>query len=317
MLDFLDLESLSPERLREILIVAKNRKLARELMPARGKGAVDMKGTDVGGFERNAVLEGYVLALLFEKPSTRTRISFNIAMRQLGGASLDLGSATLQLQRGESIADTAKVLSRYVDAVVFRTDKHARLEALSTASEVPVINGLSDRAHPCQVLADILTFEEHKGDITGRTLSWIGDGCNNMAASWIVAAKKLGFRLKIGAPERFTPADVEGANNIELTRDPIEAARESDCIMTDTWISMSDDGNSTEERQRLLSPYQINESLMAEAPGALFMHCLPAHRGEEVTDGVLDGNTSVVLDEVANRVHAQKAILLHCLDKLA
>lgn len=306
MADFLDLESLSPEQVRKILDAAAVRKQARGKAEPQGKGAPD----------KDAPLSGHVLALLLEKPSTRTRISFNIAMRQLGGASLDLGSTTLQLQRGESIDDTAKVFSRYVDAVVFRTDDHKRLEILSRTSEVPVINGLSDRGHPCQVLADILTFEEHKGPILGRTLSWIGDGQNNMANSWIAASKKLGFKLKIGAPERFAPANLEGANNIELTDNPVDAVRESDCIMTDTWVSMSDDADSIEERRQLLAPYQINETLIAEAPGALFMHCLPAHRGEEATDGVLDGKTSVVLDEVANRVHAQKAILLHCFGRL-
>lgn len=307
MADFLDLESLSSEQLRAILDAAAARKKARAEAEPQGKGAPD----------RDAPLSGHVLALLFEKPSTRTRVSFSIAMRQLGGASLDLGSATLQMQRGETVDDTAKVLSRYVDAVVFRTDEHKRLETLIRAAEVPVINGLSDREHPCQVLADVLTFEEHKGSIDGRTLSWIGDGQNNMANSWIAASKKLGFRLKIGAPERFAPANVAGANNVEITADPADAVRESDCIMTDTWVSMSDDADSIEERRKLLEPYQINEALMAQAPGALFMHCLPAHRGEEVTDGVLDGEASAALDEVANRVHAQKAVLLHCLDSLA
>ena len=306
MANFLGLESLSPEQLRAILDAAAARKRARAEAEPQGKGAPD----------RDAPLSGHVLALLFEKPSTRTRISFSIAMRQLGGTSLDLGSATLQMQRGETVDDTAKVLSRYVDAVMFRTDEHERLETLSRAAEIPVINGLSDREHPCQVLADILTFEEHKGSIDGRTLSWLGDGQNNMANSWISASKKLGFRLKIGAPERFAPADVAGANNIELTADPVDAVRESDCIMTDTWVSMSDDADSIEERRQLLAPYQINETLMAEAPGALFMHCLPAHRGEEATDEVLDGKASVVFDEVANRVHAQKAILLYCFGRL-
>lgn len=306
MTDFLDLESLSPGKLRAILDAAAKRKQARTKAGPCGKGAPD----------GDAPLSGCVLALVFEKPSTRTRVSFNIAMRQLGGASLDLGGAVLQLQHGESIGDTAKVLSRYVDAIVFRTDDHKRLEALSRASEIPVINGLSDRAHPCQVLADILTFEEYRGGIEGKTLSWVGDARNNMANSWIAASEKLGFKLKIGAPERFAPANVVGAKNIELTSDPVNAVRGSDCVMTDAWISMSDDTGSIEERRRLLAPYQVNEALMAEAPGALFMHCLPAHRGEEVTDGVLDGEASAALDEVANRIHAQKAVLLYCLDSL-
>lgn len=306
MVDFLDLESLSPERLRAILDAAAARKRARAEAEPQGKGAPD----------GDAPLSGHVLALLFEKPSTRTRISFSIAMRQLGGESLDLGTTTLQMQRGESVEDTAKVLSRYVDAVMFRTGGHERLEVLSRAAEIPVINGLSEREHPCQVLADILTFEEHKGPIAGKTLSWLGDGQNNMANSWIEAAKKLDFKLKIGAPERFAPANAAGTNNIELTADPVDAVRESDCIMTDTWVSMSDDADSIEERRRLFAPYQINEALMAKAPGALFMHCLPAHRGEEATDGVLDGGASVVFDEVANRVHAQKAILLYCFGRL-
>ena len=313
MTDFIDLDALTSATLQEILKSAAMRKAARVKAGIQGKGAADS----------DAPLSGYVLALLFEKPSTRTRISFNIAMRQLGGISLDLGGEALQLQRGETLDDTGKVLSRYVDAIAFRTDDHARTQALTHAAEVPVINGLSDRSHPCQVLADILTFEERKGSIKGRTLSWIGDGGNNMARSWIHAATRLGFRLQIASPERFAPqaediatAKAAGAE-IEIYASAQEAARGSDCIMTDTWVSMSDSEASIEERRRLLSPYKIDDALMSLAPDALFMHCLPAHRGEEVADSVLDGAASVVLEEVENRVHAQKAILLHCLDKLA
>ena len=313
MPDFLDLDLLPAQRLRAILSAAARRKAARRAAGAAGKAVPDS----------DAPLAGLVLALLFQRPSTRTRISFDIAMRQLGGTSLDLGGKELQLQRGESIADSGRVLERYVDAVVFRSDDHARLQALADAAAIPVINGLSERSHPCQVMADILTFEEHRGDIRGRTLSWIGDGGNNMATSWIHAAAAFGFRLRFGCPERFAPdagllaaARRKGAE-IECCAAAAEAARDSDCIMTDTWVSMSDSPGSAAERRRLLAPYRIDERLMALAPEAIFMHCLPAHRGEEATDGVLDGAASRIFEEAENRLHVQKAILLHCLDRLA
>ena len=311
--DFLDLDLIAAGRLRAILSAAAQRKAARRAAGAAGKAAPDA----------DAPLAGLVLALLFQRPSTRTRISFDIAMRQLGGASLDLGGKELQLQRGESITDTGRVLERYVDAVVFRSDDHDQLRALADAVAIPVVNGLSGRSHPCQVMADILTFEEHRGDIRGRALAWIGDGGNNMAASWIHAAAAFGFRLRIGCPERFAPdpalldaARGKGAQ-IECLASAAAAAEGSDCIMTDTWISMSDSPESAAERRRLLAPYRIDDALMACAPEAIFLHCLPAHRGEEATDSVLDGKASRIFEEAENRLHVQKAILLHCLDRLA
>ena len=318
MPDFLDLDMVAAERLRFILSEAARRKAARQAGFLQGEGAVGKAAPDA-----DAPLAGFVLALLFQRPSTRTRASFDIAMRQLGGTNLDLGGKQLQLQRGESMSDTGRVLERYVDIIVLRGDDHAQLQALADATAIPVINGLTGRSHPCQVMADILTFEEHKGAVRGRTLSWIGDGGNNMATSWIHAAAAFGFRLRFGCPERFAPdaallteACRQGAE-IEIFASAQEAARGSDCIMTDTWISMSDSPESADARRHLLAPYQINESLMAIAPEAIFMHCLPAHRGEEATDGVLDGRFSRVFEEAENRLHVQKAILLHCLDKLA
>lgn len=313
MSNFLDLDLLTPEQLRTILEEAARRKAERKIAKIQCKGATDL----------DTPLAGFVLALLFQRPSTRTRISFDIAIRQLGGVGLYLSGKELQLQRGESLHDTSKVLSRYVDAIVFRTNEHSQLDALVDAAEVPVINGLSEHSHPCQVMADILTFEEHKGPIQGCTLSWIGDGGNNMATSWIHAATLLRFRLQFGCPEKFAPqsshltvARDKGAD-IELYTSAEEAVQNSDCVMTDAWISMSDSADSADERRRLLAPYNINDTLMENAPEAIFMHCLPAHRGEEVSDSVLDSQTSVVFDEAENRLHAQKAILLYCLDKLA
>ena len=312
MTDFLDLDLTAPERLRAILAEAARRKAARQAAGATGKALPDA----------DAPLAGFVLALLFQRPSTRTRISFDIAMRQLGGACLDLGGKQLQMQRGESVADTGRVLERYVDAIVFRSDDHSGLQTLADSTSIPVINGLSGRSHPCQVMADILTFEEHKGDIGGRTLAWVGDGGNNMAASWIHAAAAFGFRLRFGCPPPFAPDEAllaaarRNGARIECCASAREAAAGSDCVMTDTWVSMSDSPESAAERRRLLAPYQINDGLMAHAPEAIFMHCLPAHRGEEATDSVLDGKASRIFDEAENRLHVQKAILLHCMDRL-
>ena len=314
MPDFLDLDLVAAERLRAILTEAARRKAARQGSDSSAGKAMP---------DADAPLAGRALALLFQRPSTRTRASFDIAMRQLGGIGLDFGGERLQLQRGESISDTGRVLERYVDAIVFRGDDHARLQALADASAIPVINGLTGHSHPCQVMADILTFEEHKGGIRGRSLAWIGDGGNNMATSWIHAAAAFGFRLRFACPQRFAPdaqllaaARARGAH-IESFASAQEAAEGSDCIMTDTWISMADSPESAEEKRRLLAPYQINEALLAKAPGAIFMHCLPAHRGEEATDGVLDGPASRIFEEAENRLHVQKSILLHCLGGLA
>jgi ornithine carbamoyltransferase len=261
-------------------------------------------------------LAGRTLALVFEKPSTRTRVSFEVAMRQLGGGAVVLNASETQISRGETPADTARVLSRYVDGIMLRALRHQTLIDLAEHASVPVINGLTDRSHPCQLMADIMTFEEHKGPIGGRTVAWLGDG-NNVAATWIEAAARFGFTLRLACPEGFEPrAEVvrwavgEGAR-IELVSDPSEAADGADCVVTDTWVSMGDEPGKRCDRLR---PYQVDQRIMARAaPGAIFMHCLPAKRGQEVSTEVIDGPASVVWDEAENRVHAQKAILLHCL----
>jgi ornithine carbamoyltransferase len=256
--------------------------------------------------------------LIFEKPSTRTRVSFDVAMRQLGGQSLPLNQADLQVGRGEPISDTAKVVSRYVDAIMIRTNKHETLIELAENATVPVINGLTDRTHPCQIVADIMTFEEAKGPIKGRRIAWTGDG-NNVAASWIQAAARLDFKLALACPPQLNPenkmldwAKREGAD-IFLTDDPNEAVDGADCVVTDTWISMGQQSD-TLRRKQLLGPYAVDEELMRKAaPKAIFMHCLPAYRGHEVSAAVIDGPQSVVWDEAENRLHAQKAILAWCL----
>ena len=262
-------------------------------------------------------LAGKVLAMVFDKPSTRTRVSFDVAMRELGGETIMLTGAEMQLGRGETIADTARVLSRYVDAIMIRILDHGMMLELAEHATVPVINGLTKLSHPCQIMADVLTFEEKRGPIGGRTIAWTGDA-NNVLASWIQAAARLEFRLKIANPPELTPrpelltwAKREGAE-IMLTRDPFEAVQAADAVVTDCWVSMGDEDEG--RRHNLLKPYQVNAKLMAAAgPEAIFMHCLPAHRGEEVTDEVIDGPRSVVLDEAENRLHAQKGILAWCL----
>ena len=258
-------------------------------------------------------LAGKTLALVFEKPSTRTRVSFEVAMRQLGGDVVVLSAKDMQLGRGESAADTARVLSRYVDAIMLRTDRVSKLHELASSATVPVINGLTDTSHPCQLMADVLTFEEHRGPIAGQVIAWCGDG-NNVARSWIEAAARFNFTLRLATPDQLRPpaalldwARTQGAK-IELTDDPRAAVRGARCVVTDAWVSMSDDPN--ESRHNLLAPYRVTSQLMAEAaPDAIFMHCLPAHRGEEVMEDVIDGSQSVVFDEAENRLHAQKGVL--------
>lgn len=265
-------------------------------------------------------LAGKTLALIFEQPSTRTRVSFEVAMRQLGGDVIMLSGKETQLGRGESVADTARVLSRYVDAIVLRTDLDSKLRELALYATVPVINGLTALSHPCQLMADVLTFEEHRGPIAGQVVAWCGDG-NNVARSWIEAAVRFNFTLRLATPALLRPpqelidwARAEGAR-IELTDDPAEAVRDARCVVTDTWVSMSDDPN--ESRHNLLAPYCVTEALMAQAaPDAIFMHCLPAHRGEEVTAEVIDGPQSVVFDGAENRLHAQKGVLAWALGAL-
>ncbi len=263
-----------------------------------------------------APLAGRTLALLFEKPSTRTRVSFTVGMQQLGGSAITLSPADTQLGRGETIADTARVLSRYVDAIMIRTSAPEKMAELAHHATVPVINGLTDFSHPCQIMADVMTYEQHKGPIKGAVVMWSGDG-NNVANSFIHAAAQFEFELRLACPKGLEPSAAviawarDRGARISVGDDPVAAARGADCIVTDTWVSMGDEAGN---RHDLLKPFQVNEALMSVAkPDALFMHCLPAHRGEEVTAGVIDGPRSVIWDEAENRLHAQKGILLWCL----
>jgi ornithine carbamoyltransferase len=266
-------------------------------------------------------LAGKTIAMIFDKPSTRTRVSFDVGIRQLGGESITLTGAEMQLGRGETIADTARVLSRYVDGIVIRTLDHAQVQELAAHASVPVINGLTRRSHPCQVMADVMTFEEHRGTIKRRTVAWTGDA-NNVLASWMHAAQRFEFTLRVATPPELRPkkwlldwVKSSGAA-IRVGTDPEEAVKGADCVVTDTWVSMGD--KESKLRHNLLKRYQVNARLMAKAkPDALFMHCLPAHRGEEVTDEVMDGPQSVVFDEAENRLHAQKGILTWCLHTAA
>jgi len=301
---FLDISDFDAASLNAIISRARAMKDAR-------------KGLPKGLKEKTEPLKGHMLALIFERPSTRTRVSFEVGMRQLGGETLVLSSNDMQLGRGETIADTARVLSRYVDAIMIRAARHSNLTELAAAATVPVINGLTDLTHPCQVMADVMTLEEHVGPLKGLTVSWVGDG-NNVAASWIHAVGRLGGKLRIGAPKELEPAPqvmawakAQGAD-VSVMQSPEEAVAGSHCVITDAWVSMHD--TDAASRHNLLKPYQVNEKLMSlAAPDAKFMHCLPAHRGEEVTDEVMDGPNSLILDEAENRLHIQKSILLHCL----
>ncbi len=259
------------------------------------------------------------LAMIFEKPSTRTRASFEVGMNQLGGNSIVLNTQNSQLARGEPISDTAKVLSRYVDVAMIRCFKHETITDFAKHATIPVINGLTDYSHPCQIMADILTFEEHRGHITGKTVAWVGDS-NNVATSWVHAAVKLGFTLKIATPTEFKPAEKllkwakDNGGKVSWGTKPEIAAKDADLITTDTWVSMGQ--SNVEERHTLLTPYQVNKKLMSCAKkDVLFMHCLPAHRGEEVTADIIDGKHSVVFDEAENRLHVQKSIIIWCLTK--
>src|SRR4051812_2862714 len=295
---FLDLSDHSAETLRGLIDDAKRRKLQRTGLP-RGEADSDRP------------LEGRVLAMIFDKQSTRTRISFDMAARQLGGTTLMLTGKDMQLAREETIADTARVISRYVDAVMIRLLDHEMVEELAAYASIPVINGLTKWSHPCQVMADVMTYEEHKGPIAGATIAWSGDS-NNVLTSWVHAAKKFGFALRVAAPRELPPDPEVKAwargGRVEFGHDPRTAVEGADCVVSDAWVSMGDD-NAT-KRHNLLKPYQVNGALMKRAKkDAIFMHCLPAHRGEEVTDDVIDGPQSVVFDEAENRLHAQKAIL--------
>ena len=296
---FTDLSALPAQTLRAILDDAASRK-------ARLKAG-----------ERSRPLDGKVLAMIFEKPSTRTRVSFDVAMRQLGGETIMLTGTEMQLGRSETIADTAKVLSRYVDAIMIRTTAHERLVELAEHATVPVINGLTDETHPCQLMADILTFEEHRGPVRDRTIAWSGDG-NNVLHSLLEASARFEFKLNVAVPAGSEPdakyVDWARANGGRITfaETAEEAVRDADCVVTDTWVSMGQEHRA--RGHNIFTPYQVNAALMAHAkPDALFMHCLPAHRGEEVTDEVIDGPNSVVFDEAENRMHSQKALLAWCL----
>jgi ornithine carbamoyltransferase len=264
------------------------------------------------------LLAGKTLAMIFERPSTRTRVSFEVAMRQLGGDAMLLTAEEMQLGRGETLADTARVLSRYVDAIMIRMLDPAAVSELARHATIPVINGLTRHSHPCQVLADVLTFEEHRGPIRGRTVAWTGDA-TNVLTSWMHAAARFDFNLRVATPAELAPKKplIEWIKSsrapITLGADPDEAVRGADCVVTDTWISMGERNGA--RRHNLLKRYQVNERLIARAkPDAIFMHCLPAHRGNEVTDEVMDGPHSVVFDEAENRLHAQKGILTWCLE---
>ncbi|MDB5494903.1 MAG: argF [Phenylobacterium sp.] len=304
---FVDLWKLEASDLRAILDDARARKAARLGWP---KGQPDA----------DKPAEHRTLAMIFEKHSTRTRFSFDAAMRQLGGDVIISNAADMQLGRGEPIEDTARVLSRMVDAIMVRANVHEDLERLAMNATVPVINGLSDKGHPCQIMADLLTIEEHRGPLRGKTIAWVGDG-NNVCASFIHAAPKLGYTLRIAAPAIYHPDLVDLARaaeqqgHVETTHDPREAVEGAHAVITDTWVSMGDTDH--DDRIDALEAYQVDETLMDLAdPQAVFLHCLPAHRGEEVTDAVIDGPQSVILDEAENRIHAQKSILAWCFGKV-
>ena len=297
---FLDIHRLDAADLRAILDDARARKQARKGWP---KGRVDA----------DAPARDRVLAMIFEKNSTRTRFSFDAAIRQLGGQGIIANAADMQLGRGEPIEDTARVLSRMVDAVMIRANDHEDVERFARVSDVPVINALTNRSHPCQILADLLTIEEHLGTVEGKTIAWVGDG-NNVCHSFMHAAPKFGFSLRVACPAESHPdlRDLEkGGAHVYLTSDPREAVQGADVVVTDTWVSMGD--QDYEARLAAFEPYTVDEALMAEAnDGAVFLHCLPAHRGEEVTDEVIDGPRSLIWDEAENRIHAQKAVLAWC-----
>jgi ornithine carbamoyltransferase len=294
---FLDLAAFDGATLRGIIAESRERKAQN-------------------GSRRDAPLAGKTLAMIFERPSTRTRISFEVAMRQLGGDAIVLRPDEMQLKRGETVSDTARVLSRYVDAIMIRVGSDEKLRELARNATVPVINGLTDYSHPCQVMADVMTFEEHRGAISGKVVAWSGDA-NNVCNSWVHAAGLFNFSLRIACPTELKPAAEvqlwarDHGGCVSITQNPRDAVAGADLVVTDTWVSM---GHEAQNRHNLLAPYRVDAALMARAkPDALFMHCLPAHRGEEVTDEVIDGSHSVVFDEAENRLHVQKGILSWCL----
>ena len=299
---FLDLSAMTADDLRVIMDDALARKAATKA------GTADKP------------LAGKMLAMIFEKPSTRTRVSFDVGMRQLGGETLFLSGTEMQLGRAETIGDTAKVLSRYVDAIMIRTTDHSRLLELAEHATVPVINGLTDATHPCQIMADIMTFEEHSGPVKGKTIAWTGDG-NNVLHSFVEGSARFGYQMNMAVPLGSEPDDKilnwarNNGGNIKLYHEAEQAVDGADCVVTDTWVSMNQEHRA--RGHNVFQPFQVNEALMKRAnKDALFMHCLPAHRGEEVTDEVIDGKQSVVFDEAENRLHAQKSVLAWCLGAL-
>ena len=308
MKNFINISDLTSDELRKIIDDAKSRKSSRKNL---NKSAPD----------EDKPLEGKSMIMIFEKPSTRTRISFDIAIKQLGGSSLFLNPEGIHYGKGqETLKDTAKVLSEYADIIMLRTSSHENLEEFGKHLSIPIINGLSNQSHPCQVMSDILTFEEMKGNISGKTISWLGDGNNNMSNSLIEAAGKFNFILKIGCPDKYKPnkkimtwAKKNNAN-VFITKNPSEAAENSDCIMTDKWVSMNDKVNK-KSKKKFLKKYQVNKKIMKLAKAdSIFMHCLPVGRGEEVTDEIIDGKQSVVWTQALNRVHVQKSIINWCLN---
>ena len=300
--NFTDLSAVSAADLRLILDDAKTRK-------AQSKAGAEARP-----------FEGKVMAMIFDKPSTRTRISFDVGMRQMGGTTIVMSGSEMQLGQSESIADTAKVLSRYVDLIMIRTTTHDRMLELAKHATIPVINALTDDTHPCQIMADIMTYEEHRGPVKGKKFAWSGDG-NNVLHSMVEASARFGFDMSIGVPEASEPkmkyidwAKKNGAS-VRMTHDPVAAVADADCVITDCWVSMGQESRA--RGHNVFMPFQVNPALMAHAkPDALFMHCLPAHRGEEVTDAVIDGPQSVVFDEAENRLHAQKSILAWCMNEI-
>ena len=306
MKHFLDINKTNVNDLNQILDQAKKTKATRG-------------GLANGVHDIDQTLSGKMVALIFEKPSTRTRVSFDMGVRQMGGQTMVLSGAEMQIGHGESIADTARVLSRYVDMIMIRTFAEATLLELAEYSTVPVINGLTDRSHPCQIMADIMTFQEKHGSISGKKVVWLGDG-NNVCTSFLHAAGKFGFNLTFAGPEVLDPETEamgyarSNGSTVEIERDASKAVKDADLIVTDTWLSMHDDQAARARRHNLLRPYQVNADLMKLASkDAIFMHCLPAHREEEVTSEVMDGANSVVFDEAENRLHVQKAIMQWCL----
>ena len=308
MKNFINISDHSSSDLRAIIDEAKTRKLSR-------------KGFNKSAPDDDKPFEGKSMAMIFEKPSTRTRMSFDIAAKQLGGSSIILNPDGIHYGKGdETLKDTAKVLTEYVDIVMLRTSSHKNLEEFGKHLDIPIINGLSDKSHPCQIISDILTYEESNGPITGKTVSWLGDGDNNMSNSLIEAAGKFKFNLKIGCPKKYAPGKKilgwakKNKVNLLITQKPDEAVKNSDCVMTDKWVSMNDKVNK-KTKKKVLKPFQVNKKLMKKAnSNAIFMHCLPVGRGEEVTDEVIDGKQSVVWRQALNRVHAQKSIIKWCLD---